>query len=95
MILLATLEADQTLTSWVIVAVAGGILAVLGFLVRNAFEDTTQAVKDLGAEVKSMRGDLAKGDGDRRVLERDVLALTHRTDKLEREVRELSEGVAR
>lgn len=86
---------EMPLSAWIILAVAGGGIAVLGFLVRNAFETTTKAVEALGTEVKSLRGDLSKGDGDRRVLEARVVTLERDYAELRRELRELSEGIAR
>lgn len=84
-----------TLAQWVVVIVAGSGVTALGFLVRNAFNGTTEAVKELGTKLDAMGKDISRGDGDRRELARDVLNLEKRLDKLEAEVRDLSEGVAR
>ena len=83
---------SDSLTLWTVGAALAGGLGVLGFLVRNAFESTTKAIEGLGAKLDAMKTDISRGDGDRRELARDVVALTHRLDRLERELR--SEGGA-
>jgi outer membrane murein-binding lipoprotein Lpp len=90
--LAAEVLADQSLTVWVVGAAAAGILGVLGFLVRNAFEGVSKGLEGLNTKLDTMSKDIAKQDGDRRALERDLAALVQRVDRMERE---LSEGVAR
>lgn len=90
--MIATALADDTLAVWVVGAVATGVLAVLGFLVRNAFEGVSKGLEGLGTKLDVMSKDIARGDGDRRELAAEVRALTARLDRVERE---LSEGVAR
>ncbi len=97
--ILAAIDADQTLTQWVVIAVAGAILTGLGFLVRNAFEGTTSAVKELGSKLDVITAAQASAAGDHRELkarhEERFESLISRIDKVEREVREISEGIAR
>lgn len=83
---------DQSLSVWVVGVVAAGILGVLGFLVRNAFEGVSKGLENLSTKLDSMAREIARGDGDRRELAADVRALTHRLERLERD---MSEGVAR
>ena len=90
--ILAADMVDQSLTVWVVGAVATGVLAVLGFLVRNAFEGVSKGLEGLSTKLDGLAKDLATQDGDRRELAAEVRALTQRMERLERE---LSEGVAR
>ena len=80
---------DPTLASWVIGAVAAGIIGVLAFLVRNAFENVSRGIDGINGKLDAMSKDISKGDGDRRELSADVRALSARLERLERE---LSEG---
>ncbi len=93
--ILAADMADQTLTQWIVLAVAGAILTGLGFLVRNAFEGTTSAVKELGSKLDVITAAQAKGDGDRRVLEVEVAQLKRDIAEIKQELRDLSEGASR
>ena len=86
---------DMPLSSWVVLAVAGAILATLSFLVRNAFDTTTKSIEGLGVKLDAMGVVIAKADGDRRVLEAQMHSLERRLDGVERTVRELAEGIAR
>lgn len=90
--MLAAEVVDQSLAVWVVGAVAAGILGVLGFLVRNAFEGVSKGIDGLNTKLDSMAKDIARQDGDKRELAAEVRALTARLDRLEHEV---SEGVAR
>jgi uncharacterized membrane protein YccC len=90
--MLAAEVVDQSLAVWVVGAVAAGILGVLGFLVRNAFEGVSRGLEGLSTKLDAMSKDIARQDGDRRALERDLAALVQRVDRMERE---FSEGVAR
>ena len=84
--------ADQSVATAAVGFLVLGVLAVLGFLVRNAFEGTTRAVADLGVKLEKLGADISRGDGDRRELAADVRALAQRLERLERDI---SEGVAR
>ena len=64
------------------------IVSVLGFLVRNAFDSVGKGLDLLGKKLDDMSASIAKGDGDRRVLEARLISLEHRLDKLERECSE-------
>lgn len=85
----------MTLVGWSVAALLAGGTGALGFLVKNAFNGTTDAVKELGAKLDVMAVKMATGDGDRRVLEARLHAAEQRLDRMERELAELSEGVAR
>lgn len=87
--------ADQPLSTWVIGAVAAGILGALAFLVRHAFAKVETAIETFGAKLDSLRAEMARGDGDRRVLEVRVGTLEAAVVELKREMREMSEGIAR
>lgn len=86
---------DATLTTYVVMAVATGVIGALSFLVRNAFSKVETTLETIGGKLDGLKADMAKGDGDRRVIEARLEALTSRFEKLEREMRDLSEGVAR
>ncbi|MDX2014177.1 MAG: hypothetical protein SFW67_28520 [Myxococcaceae bacterium] len=67
----------------------------MGFLARNAFVKVETTLESLGAKIDTLGANVARADGDRRVLEAKYEAIAVRLDKLERELRDLSEGVAR
>lgn len=106
-VLLAAVDvADQTVTQWVVGAVATAIVTTLGLLVRHAVgalassvEANTKALGETKAELLTkmdgLRDQVSRGDGDRRVLEVRVVALEAALLELKREVREVSEGIAR
>jgi len=86
----------MTLDSWVIAAVAAGILGVLGFLVRNAFESVQRGLGELGGKMDSLSKDMASSNVHAAAFEADVKgelrALRDRLDRLERD---MSEGASR
>lgn len=86
---------QDSLTTWVVGAVMAGVMAVLGFLVRNAFGKVETGLESLGKKLDSMSEAMARADGDRRVIEARLEAVVARLDKVERELREVSEGVVR
>jgi hypothetical protein len=69
------------------------ITGALGFLVRNAFAKVESGLEGLSTKLDAMSKDIAKGDGDRRVIEAQLASLQRTVDRLEREVESL--GVAR
>lgn len=93
--MLAAEVVSQEMGPWVVGVVLAAIISVLGFLVRNAFDGIARSIESLGSKLDGLKADLAKGDGDRRVLEARVNSLELRVAELAREVREASEGVAR
>lgn len=86
---------QDSLTTWVVGAVMAGVMAVLGFLVRNAFGKVETGLEGLGKKLDDMSAAFARADGDRRVLEARLEAIIARLDKVERELKELSEGGSR
>lgn len=86
---------DQTMTGWVVNLVQLAVVGVLGFLVRNAFEGVAKSIEGFGKKLDEVQSTIAKADGDRRVLEQRVHTLEQSVEKLERELREVSEGIAR
>jgi hypothetical protein len=89
--LAADVVADS-LTVWAVGALMAGGLAVLGFLVRNAFDGVTKGLDSLSGKLDSLKADLARGDGDRRVLEARVVVLERDVSELRRAMHEMSEG---
>lgn len=86
---------QDSLTTWVVGAVMAGVMAVLGFLVRNAFGKVETGLEGLGKKLDDMSAAFARADGDRRVLEQRVSTMEREISELKREMKELSEGVAR
>lgn len=84
-----------TLEVWVVGFVMTAIVGVLGFLVRNAFDAVGKGLEGLSKKLDDMSATIARGDGDRRVLESRVVTLEREMSELRREVREASEGKAR
>ena len=95
MSLFAAEIADQSVGVFAVGALVLGALGAFAYLIRNAFEGTTKAVEALGLDLKSLRTDISKADGDRRVIEAQLSALQRTVDRLERELGELSEGIAK
>lgn len=57
-----------SLASWLLGLLATGVVAVLGFLIKKAFNDTTTAVIALSAKFDVMTAAQARGEGDVREL---------------------------
>lgn len=85
----------DSLTGWVVAAVAAGILGTLAFLVRHSFSKFETTLEGVGKKLEELSATVARSDGDRRVAEVRFEGLQQRVEKLERELRELSEGIAR
>lgn len=85
----------DSLTSYVVIAVATAVVGALSFLVKNAFGKVESTLETIGGKLDALKSDISRADGDRRVLEAEQRALAHRVGELERQFRELSEGIAR
>lgn len=86
---------DQTVAGWVVGFVMLAITGVLGFLVRNAFDGVSKSIEGFGKKLDDMGVKLERGDGDRRVLEQRVHSLEQTVADVKRELRDLSEGIAK
>ena len=88
--------AADSLSAWVIAAVAAGILGTLAFLVRGAFESLQKGIGDLGSKMDTLTKAMATADihaaGFESEVRGELRALRERMDRLERD---LSEGIAR
>lgn len=98
--------ADQTVTQWVVGLIATGVVGVLIFLLKHAVTGLTTSVEantkalevtktELLVKLDALRDQVQRGDGDRRVLEVRLVAVEHTITEMKRELRELSEGIAR
>jgi hypothetical protein len=85
----------DSLTSYVVIAVATAVVGALSFLVRNAFGKVESTLEAIGGKLDGLKADISRGDGDRRVLEVRVAGLEATVAEVKRELRDLSEGVAR
>lgn len=106
LLLAAADVADQTVTQWIINGAAGLLLLGLVGLLRHAVTGLTNSVEantkaleatkaELATKMDALRDQVARGDGDRRVLEAELRALQKRVDQLEERMREVSEGLVR
>ena len=86
----------MTLDAWVIGAVATGGLGTLGFLVRYAFGKVEAGIAGLSVKLDGFAKEMATNNVHAATFEADVKgelrALRDRMDRLERDVREMSEG---
>jgi len=105
-VLLAVIEADASLTQWVVGIVASALVTTPGLLLRHAVATLTTSVEantkalevtktELLVKLDALRDQVQRGDGDRRVLEVRLVAVEHTITEMKRELRELSEGIAR
>lgn len=82
-----------TLANWLLACLATGVMAVLGFLVKKAFNDTTTAVTALSAKLDVITAAQARADGDVRELKAELRselsALRERVSKIEAVQREI------
>lgn len=95
MILAADVVTLDSLTLWVIGAVLTAGVGSLGFLLRHSFDVVTKSIEGLGSKLDGLKADLAKGDGDRRVLEARLVAVERTLEKLERILGQASDGGTR
>lgn len=86
---------QDSLTTWVVGAVMAVVMAVLGFLARNAFGKVETGLESLGAKLDSLKDVFAKADTRTALLEARATTLERDVADLRHEVRELSEGVVR
>ncbi len=86
---------DQSVAGWAVGFVMLAITGGLGFLVRNAFDATTKGIEGLSKKLDDMGIAFARADGDRRVLEQRVTANEREIAEMRREMRELSEDIAK
>lgn len=84
-----------TITGYVVAVVLTGITGTLAFLVRNAFGKFEATLDGVSKKLDELSANVARHDGDRRVTDAVVKALEHRIEKLERQLEDLSEGIAR
>lgn len=84
----------QTVANWVVGLIATGMVAVLGFLIKKAFNDTTTAVIALSAKFDVMTAAQARSDGDVRELRAqhnaEISELKRRLDRVEQVQREIA-----
>lgn len=89
----------DTLTVFVVSAIATGTVGALSFFAQRAFSKLEVAVEGVSGKLDALATAQGKADGDRRVLERDLAELGRRLDALDRELERLrsdvSEGVVR
>ena len=92
----------QDMTGWVVGLVLTGIVSILGFLAKGAVAKVELGIEGLGSKLDALRDTITKGDIARAVLETRVETLGREHQELRaqlaevrRELRELSEGVAR
>lgn len=86
---------QTTITGYVVALVLTGITGTLAFLVRNAFSKFETTLEGVAKKMDDLAAQQGRADGDRRVLEARFDAVSARLDKVERELRDLSEGIAR
>lgn len=83
-----------TVANWIVGLVATGMVAVLGFLIKKAFNDTTTAVTAMNAKLDVITAQQARSDGDFRELKAEVRselkALRDRVDRVEQVQREIA-----
>ena len=82
---------DATTTTWAAQLVLAAIVGLVGFLARNAFGKVETALDSVIHKLDDVVVRIERGDGDRRVLAQQVVALEHRLAALEHELRELRE----
>jgi hypothetical protein len=82
--------ATDSLSAWIIAAVAAGILGVLAYLVRAAFEGVQRGLTELGGKLDSMAKAMAATDvhaaGFEGEVRGELRALRERLDRLDAEV---------
>lgn len=82
-----------TVANWVVGLIATGAVAVLGFLIKKAFNDTTNAVTAVSVKLDVITAAQARSDGDVRELKARYDAkfedLFRRLENVERVQREI------
>lgn len=79
------MESKVELSAWVITAVSGGGLTVLGFLLKHSFNQIQASLADISKELKTLSEEIGTVKSDVRVLESDLKHLTYRIETLEAE----------
>lgn len=85
----------DSLTVTVVSGVATAVVGALAFFMRQAFAKMDTTLDQVNGKLDGLTATMARGDGDRRVLEVEVRELKAQVVELKREVRELSEGMVR
>lgn len=84
----------MTAGNWVVGVLLTGGVAVLGFLIKKAFNDTTTAVTAMSVKLDVITAAQAHSDGDFREFRADVRGelntLKSRLDSVERTQREIA-----
>lgn len=86
---------QDSLTTWVVGAVMFTITGVLGFLARDAFVKIQKVLEVLGDKMDMLKDVLAKSETRNALLDARVATLERDFAEMRREIRELSEGIAR
>lgn len=79
------MESHMTLDSWVITAVSGGGLTILGFLLKYAFTQIQSGINELNAALKKLSEEIGTVKSDVKVMEAEVKHLLFRVEQLEKE----------
>lgn len=82
----------DTLTTWVVGSVAAGMLAVLGFFTRNAFESVNASLKEMSGKLDDLRNQFSAQAVEAARLEQRHHSLEVRVAGIERTLERLSEG---
>lgn len=79
------MESHMTLDSWVITAVSGGGLTILGFLLKHAFSQIQDGIAGLSKELKVLAEKMGTVETNVRVMESELKHLLFRVEQLEKE----------
>lgn len=79
------MEPHVTLDSWIITAVSGGGLTVLGFLLKHSFSQIQQGIAGLAKELKLLSEKMGTVETNVKVMEAEVKHLLFRVEQLEKE----------
>lgn len=82
----------DSLTAWVVGALSAGILGVLAFLARAAFDRVLTGLASLETKLDGLRDGMAKSDVAAARLEQRHASLELRVAAIERSVERISEG---
>lgn len=78
------METHVSLDSWIITAVSGGGLTILGFLLKHSFGQIQKGIENLSKELKAIDESLSTVKSDVRVLEEKLKNITFRVEQLEK-----------
>lgn len=79
------METHVQLDSWIITAVSGGGLTILGFLLKHSFTQIQSGITELAASIKKLSEEIGTVKSDVKVLEAELKHLTFRVEQLEKE----------